>query len=86
MVDRELVGSASAIKEKLLKKTYWHIAPRAPLLKVLDADRVDVIARSAGLKSEAPDGDGVIVAGFSYGKGRVAQSLEGSKTKMLLSR
>lgn len=56
-------------------KGFWKLDKACQLMRILDRDAVSIIATSPTLAKNDPDKEGVLVAMFNFGKGRVLHTL-----------
>ncbi|MBX3148916.1 hypothetical protein KF728_02080 [Candidatus Obscuribacterales bacterium] len=69
------IGTEKGLLAGGLSRGFWKLDKACQLIRVLDTNKVSIIAVSSTLAKTDPDKQGVLVAMFNFGKGRVLHTL-----------
>jgi hypothetical protein len=71
LVDAEIAEPIHTLTRELPKKSSWWLPRNSATLQIVAPETVSPLVLSEGVRSQTPEGSGVIAATFPYGKGHV---------------
>lgn len=71
MYDASLVGQQSVLFRRAVTNAFWKMDKHCHLIRVINKEAVQVLARSSSLAKDDPDGQGILAVVFPVGKGYV---------------
>lgn len=71
MYDAALVGQQSVLFRRAVTNAFWKMDKHCHLIRVINKEAVQVLARSSSLAKDDPDGQGILAVVFAVGKGYV---------------